>query len=61
MDLEHMTPNVSIKTHCSCVDSEATKNFILSVHFEITIKASLGMRGNWKSSSSLLMKLLIAV
>ena len=62
MGLEHMTPNLSLKISCSCEDSEAAKeNFILSVHLEINVKASLGMRDNWKSSSFPLMHRLIAV
>lgn len=45
MGLEHMTPSLSIKVNCTCEDSEAAKdNSILSVHFEITVKASLGMK-----------------
>lgn len=45
MGLEHTTPNLSIKVNCSCEDSEAAKdNSILSARFEITVKASLGMR-----------------
>lgn len=44
MSLEHMKPNISLRC-CSCADSDTVKeNLILSVDFEIPVKASLGMR-----------------
>lgn len=51
MSLEHMKPNISLRC-CSCADSDTVKeNLILSVDFEIPVKASLGMREYWKSNS----------
>lgn len=50
--LEHM---ISLRC-CSCAASDTVKeNLILWVGFEVTVKASLGMREYWKPSSCLLM------
>lgn len=61
MILEHTKPNISLR-RCSCADSDTVKeNLILSVDFEITVKANLGMRECWKSSSCPLMHRLTTV
>lgn len=56
-----MKPNISLRC-CSCADSDTVKeNLILSVDFEIPVKASLGMRKYWKPSPCLLMHRLTTV
>lgn len=61
MSLEHTKPNISL-SRCGCADSDTIKeNLILSVDFKITVKANLGMRECWKSSSCLLMHRLTTV